>query len=218
MASWVNCENRNWWKWNVGDPLTCLLMSLEKIKGYLICGNASGGTTFKCPALSGLLCKANKILRTSEGENSQQTLVCLGKWSVQSSADLQAVMWLHYRDLIVENVNRSWGWGSTMLSFCLMVCWMEGSTLISTVYAACAEAAWHQVSLSTHSRPLCKISIAPPTPYPCCFSNPCDIASSLNKHWKLLWRSEFCQHALFRPPCQAISSHEFPALLRGEML
>lgn len=111
MASWVTCENRNWWKWNVGDPLTCLLVSLVKTKGYLIRRNASGGTTFKGPALSGLLCKANKILRTSEGENSQQTLVCLGKWSVQSSADLQAVMWLHYRDLIVENVNRSWGWG-----------------------------------------------------------------------------------------------------------
>lgn len=49
------------------------------------------------------------ILGTSNEEKSQLTLLCLGKLSVQSTADLWAVMWLHYRGLIVENVNKSQG-------------------------------------------------------------------------------------------------------------
>lgn len=39
-------------------------------------------------------------------------------------------------------------------------------------------------------------------PPPCCFFKPCDIASSLSKHWELLWILSTCTFWASPPRCQ----------------
>lgn len=122
-------------------------------------------------------------------------------------------MWLHYRGLIVENVNKSQG----KVPCCHQVGWLAAEEPkcphICSVCSVCRSRMASGIIKPSTVGLFVKISTAPP----CCFFKPCDIASSRSKHWELLWSEVnfFCQHALFGPPCQAISSPEFPALTRG---